>query len=259
MTPGEVAERRGEVPPEPRKLGWVLGPPDEVGLIGQIGETYDPFRTLPTLFRLFAEVEDTPDAFAAFAEEYGYLRTGRVQGFLTPHPIPEQYSAWEHARVNLAFAVRLWDALKTGCPDRVIGSQGFPLVAKSDGESLEVAATDSRIDLSGLVADSPREAVQVALRFVVRRGLLRAGVTPTLKVTDAPYGAGLKMTFAVSTLLGAMWLQLALAIDGNCDFRICPVCEKWWDATEARSHKQVCSQKCRSKRTYDRNKQGGGG
>lgn len=58
-------------------------------------------------------------------------------------------------------------------------------------------------------------------------------VNVAMEVSGAP-PAGLRLTFEVSSLIGAMWLQFALAGDGNRAYRSCPECGEWWDATEAR-------------------------
>jgi hypothetical protein len=52
-----------------------------------------------------------------------------------------------------------------------------------------------------------------------------------------------------NSLIGALWLQLAQAIDGKKDFQQCQVCRNWFELApdKARSDKVYCSQACRSR------------
>ncbi len=62
--------------------------------------------------------------------------------------------------------------------------------------------------------------------------------------------SGQPVLFAMPTsLIGAMWLQLAQAVDGNKDFRQCVSCRAWFELApdKARADKLYCSQACRSR------------
>jgi len=52
-----------------------------------------------------------------------------------------------------------------------------------------------------------------------------------------------------NNLLGAVWLQLALAIERNSEFRRCAECETWFEVSpgSGRSDKVYCSNACRVK------------
>ena len=76
---------------------------------------------------------------------------------------------------------------------------------------------------------SPRAVARAALAQLV--STYCAELSVAMVVTTSP-GAPLRMTFQVQSLIAAMWLQLALAIDGEKEYRACPVCGRWWDATE---------------------------
>jgi hypothetical protein len=51
-----------------------------------------------------------------------------------------------------------------------------------------------------------------------------------------------------NTLIGALWLQVAQAIDGHKQFRRCEFCRSWFELApdKARADKLYCSQACRS-------------
>ncbi len=52
-----------------------------------------------------------------------------------------------------------------------------------------------------------------------------------------------------NSLIGAIWLQFAKAVDGNRNYRACEQCGTWFEVSPqtARSHKKYCSSACRVK------------
>ncbi len=59
----------------------------------------------------------------------------------------------------------------------------------------------------------------------------------------------LRLHLRPASLLGALWLQLARAIDGNADYRRCRVCAAWFELhpDRARTNRAYCSDACRFK------------
>jgi hypothetical protein len=55
-------------------------------------------------------------------------------------------------------------------------------------------------------------------------------------------------------LLGAIWLQFAIAVETKTDFRSCAECQKWFEVTPGtgRKDKQFCSTACRVKNYRER-------
>ena len=99
---------------------------------------------------------------------------------------------------------------------------------------------------------SPKAIARAALAQLV--STYCADLSVAMVVTTSP-GAPLRMTYQVRSLIAAMWLQLALAIDGEREYRACPVCGRWWDATRARSDKLTCSDRCRKSRQREMNRE----
>ncbi|MEI7814720.1 MAG: hypothetical protein WCJ13_08005 [Coriobacteriia bacterium] len=230
---------------------WVDSESDRV-LVGGLGEEYAPLKDEPALFRKFAELDDTEAAFAGFARKYGdykvldltmrHVRGAESSSPLSGHPLTH----WQQERQKLAQAVRLWEALKSGHVGGVVDSD---VKMEPTGDAVRVRfkrPADSKWEtITSLPkSSSDRRAVQTALAALVTRGC--AGVNTALAVSGPKYrGVGVGLTFAVSDLMGAMWLQLAMAIDVPREHSKCEGCGEWWDATGARSTRDYCSEKCR--------------
>jgi hypothetical protein len=251
---------------------WLLCEP-ATGLTAR----YEPLRERPELFRTFACL-DGDAAYLSFAQEYGALRT-------PPYGPSNSLAFWMYEVQTMRTAVRLWEALKSGKAEEGLAEGAWEeevVVDAIDGEPVTGELTYRTYTLRRDVdADtyqaycgepspfdiylerqsrstlfptehprSPRQAARLLLRSTISDALSRHELIPQLDLDDKVYGAGLRLTFEVTSLIAALWLQFALAVDGNRDYRKCPVCGNWWDATNARSHKLVCSDKCRAKKSY---------
>jgi len=241
---------------------------DSVALVGVEGESYAPLKDEPALFRIFAAIEDTPEAFADFARAYGSLDPLPDRISKTARGLPEGYAGdeddWGEARESVALAIEMWDELRGGNPSELIERMWE---TRRVGDELGIYPNGppqcwkgELMDSCLLIVDassSDREIVQAMLASEVNQGLKHADVTPALAATNKSYGAGLRLTYRVGSLLGAMWLQLALAIDGNRDYRTCEGCGLPWDATGARASRDWCSERCRQ-RIYRRGQKDAG-
>lgn len=127
---------------------------------------------------------------------------------------PEKLSAWQDEHTRLSEAVALLEDLQ-----------------------------------AGRVRDN-RDYVQRKLGSAITQGLSDHHVTPTVRPSGVIYGAGMQLAFRVISLIGGMWLQLAVAADGERKYLPCEVCGKRMDITDAPSHKRVCGPNCRAKRAY---------
>ncbi len=243
-------------------------------MIGKEGAAYEPLRDEPALFKTFADLQSTEDAFAAFACQYGRLQRPHMFMSFLDQVIAQygtdgiegyagSFDEWSASLGHVSRAVRLWEGLRAGRSKELLLAHyemrkvGDSLLVYDKGSLALPPGVSPELELLGrepvLVAAAiatEREIAQALLRRQVARMLVAQDVSLSFAVTDRAYGAGLRLTFGVYTLEAAMWLQLALAIDGNREYQICDVCGKWWDATDARSHKKVCSDKCRAKKSY---------
>ena len=243
-------------------------------LRGDPGSRYQPWRDEPSLFMRFAGLPDTEEAYARFAHSYGLLRYSAPARWYS-----ERMENWVESRRRMGFAVRLWEALRCNSPEAVVGvdvfvrrlMDGNGVYLSEDGCHPTGAASmsggpipagvfpeDPSVPVALIPADScARDAVAAALRVVVNAQLADSRAHPSLASTGSPLGIGLHLTFAVEDLLGAMWLQFILAIDGNRDYQTCVGCNEPWDATGARATRDYCSEKCRQ-RIARRSKSEGG-
>jgi hypothetical protein len=168
----------------------------------------------------------------------------------------------------LAFAVRLWDAINEGRAAELIGTDllvkpydslvepGKPAPKYMVWTRTATARHELGLTTPGrlgeefepatplMKASLPEAAARAALANLVSE--MCAAVRVVIRVTSAQPG-GLRLTFEVRSLIAAMWLQFALAVDGQREYRPCPVCGDWWDATEARSDRKTCSDRCRKR------------
>lgn len=267
------------------KPHWVGGNDLRVLCGFDANETYRPLKSELALFRTFASLTDREEAFAKFAGTYGDLydpdylvRDGRVltsddgldesQGF---DGLGNALAVWRAHRRLLAFALRLWDALSAGRARDVIGTDLVLTPTPLDKDDaarqpslriqgrigkmfVDLGADPSAIPTRGgeyvwlgyaTKASSPEAIVQSALATLITE--MCGSVDVAMEVSGAQPG-GMRLTFEVSSLVGAMWLQFALAVDGNRRYRSCPECGEWWDATETRSDRQTCSDRCRKRR-----------
>lgn len=90
-------------------------------------------------------------------------------------------------------------------------------------------------------SSSPETTVQAALATLITE--MCGSVDVAMEISGAQLGA-LRPTLEVSSLIGAMWLQFALAVDGNRKYRSCPECGEWWDATDTRLDRQTWNSQC---------------
>jgi hypothetical protein len=273
--------------------GRWIGPRSQRLLAGHPADDgYQPLKREPALFRKFADVRDTEDAFAEFAMRYGDLESGGVvvvddhlatgKEMATDDPFlvyseGRSFEMWRGHRRMLAFALRLWDAINEGRADELIGAEllvkpydslvepGKPVpkymvwtrTASAQRDLGLTASQTPNAEFEPAVplmrASLPEAAARAALAYLVSEMCASARVV--MRVTSAQPD-GLRLTFEVRSLIAAMWLQFALAVDGQREYRPCPVCGDWWDATEARSDRKTCSDRCR-KRMHRQTASGG--
>jgi hypothetical protein len=64
-----------------------------------------------------------------------------------------------------------------------------------------------------------------------------------------PHGIDLHLRVIPHNLIGALWLQLATAVEADSHYRQCPGCERWFRVAPGtkRSDSIVCSPTCRTR------------
>ena len=93
-----------------------------------------------------------------------------------------------------------------------------------------------------------------ALQAGINKILQKHPVNPRL-LWD-PNHRRMSLYLAPTSLLGAIWLQLAQAIQGNKQYRQCEQCLRWFEVgAQVREDAKFCKQSCRSKAYRERRKE----
>jgi hypothetical protein len=168
----------------------------------------------------YIEFANTPDPFdaenaKALANRFGPLNAGRG---------PEYVDQWTLSIIEMHAALTRWEKAKTtGDFCQLIRFVSRQWAVKSKSGRFFESEVD-RIDTS------------ISLRADPLSGAPKLCIRPT-------------------TLLNALWTQLALAIDGRQSLRSCIECKRWFaiESNRGRSDKEYCSDACRM-RAYRKRK-----
>lgn len=245
----------GQPGPTPQ---WVLT--DGVPLGGRYRfKDYAPLRTHPALFREFAGLEPAREAILRFAARYGWL--GEPAGLFPLQPrrgtslvgTGEPFALWVKEITAMCEAVRLWQLLQAKDTktlgqsirwegDRVVyrGLRGGTILASPDHHPSRLDEW-RRGDVRGPATVYAQQVINEHLKPRASPRLLREGQPPRLRLYFVPH-----------TLIGALWLQLARAVDGEKAYRRCrrTGCGKFIeisrDTTGSRADRSYCSDACRS-------------
>ena len=110
----------------------------------------------------------------------------------------------------------------------------FPIGADRRGDPSDIAVPS---DPRGWAVEWLRVVVNARLRSHTRAALLYVPGSD-------PQSPGLNVV--PNTLLGALWLQFARAVEGQDRFRQCPMCQRWFRmAPKAKATTTFCSTACR--------------
>lgn len=227
----------GYVPPDVQMLTTVDPDPHEHWL-----RDYAPFRDEPALFRTFADLPGAPEAIISFADRFGLLGGSTARRFLVPDSdeigIGEPIEAWQDEIGAVRRVVQTWDRARESDSHRPRwrSPEKVPKVYRS-GLCQNVAA---------VLHERWRPDVLPNVQRAINAKL--SAETGARMLWDREEGR-LRLHLRPASLLGALWLQLAQAIDGNADYRRCRVCAAWFELRpdRARTNRAYCSDACRFK------------
>jgi hypothetical protein len=228
-------------------------------------QPYRPLEDCPGLFRTFADLEQTPEAALAFANQYGsLLHTSRHRALEGPKLdvlLPPEcfHDFWQKEIHGLTRLVSVWDACQAGNASavrRLLGDWGknsWPRILKR--EKIQPADWVARGNFY--------LAVQLSAKLRGIRYLKHLpsepAILPLLKLDEHHHP---RLTAEPNALIHALYLQFAQAIDGDRQFRRCLVCGAWFpvgadeqsrrQGQRQRSDKVVCSPACRVLRSARR-------
>jgi endogenous inhibitor of DNA gyrase (YacG/DUF329 family) len=218
----------GQLQQEGKKTGPVIGPT----LDAHVLRRYSPMsREHATLFRTFADLEYTNlQEIGAFVTKYGLLGlTGQAQS-LTVH----QFGNHRHHHANGESHL---DWAREICLMR----EALQLSrTRTPAEETELRVARNRVRLEPPYEDDREKLAwlfNVHLQHVQGRMMVEADTAP-------------RLSFAPLTLLSAMWLQLALWVAGDKEFRACKHCQRLFEIsteqTGFRKHREFCSESCKT-------------
>ena len=215
-----------------RRLGRVSGP--VLGEVVNAGppRSYSPMsKSTSSLFLTFAEIDyRNLSSISDFATKFGLLGLPTVfQDVARLSRSGEHHHAWGETYLDWAREIcQMREALE------------LTRSAKSAGES------KARTEWNDARLDPPYDERHERCAWLLNSHL--HDVTP--RMLFARDGEP-RISFAPTSLLSAMWLQFALSLVGDKEFRSCKFCRRLFeistDQTGFRSHREFCSDSCKTK------------
>lgn len=256
-------------------LGFGAHDPGWMGIEPLAGRTYDPMADEPHLFLRFADLsvgetfsypdlDVTEESLLSFANEFGWLETPERMGGGSAAQ-GESLGRWQLAVFEMRETLVLYRAALTGDeselrrqieiddgdPDRRFARWHRPALLGE--EDIFNVQDGLRPELADITAGGDRALVAlVAVATEVDRHLRRA-FSVSMNLAGGSAGAPLQLDFHPSTLLSALWYQLALYINGASEHRACEFCSSVFQierragpgGRKGRSDRKYCSSKCR--------------
>jgi hypothetical protein len=202
---------------------------------------YRPLNERSGLFWEFAELDTTEEAIKKFADNSGLLGASpdlELGAQLGPIGVrPEPFAVWKREIEGLRDAMILWRVTTSGSKKLLrqlkakLSPRDTPLAVQ---RYLHVDKKDPAMFLLGLL----QRTTDLRLRKQVLTRVLFAGNNPRLNLVLQP-----------QSLLGALWLQFAAAVDAQKSFSRCPRCGVMFEVSRDTSGKRrsarFCSVRCR--------------
>ena len=236
---------------------------------------YRPLLEHSGLCRILADTEPTEVGVLAFADQFGLLGAGdaMIQVQATPAGAlvgtGETLAVWQRQIGRLRMVIELWEAAVAGDVERLAQHilwapdaswVAYDTHAASPPESGPRPLGWGRETIWRLQIDGPAgEALKVG--DLVRPAFMWVGqkVNEVLKEEVSPQlrwnadRTALSLQLVPRSLAGALWLQLASAIERGVLFRRCAECGTWFEVSPGvgRANKQFHSAACRT-RAYRR-------
>jgi hypothetical protein len=222
------------------------------------GRYYKPLEHATGLFRNFAEIDGTEAAFQQFANGSGMLGVSCMVARRKGDEIigdAEPFAQWAEEHLFIRRAVRLWTAIQSyslgqqGELRALIKWQDHHSVSYQDGGAKEwIATPDVYSELIGDRLKFPDIEMPAwyQLQRVIDRKLKQLRPAPQLLWDNGQ----LRLFVRPQSLIGAMWLQLALAVEGDRKYRTCVGCGRWFEigGGQKRADSETCNATCRKRR-----------
>ena len=215
-----------------RRLGRVGGPVLGEVVKGGPARSYSPMsKSTPSLFLTFAEIDHKNlSSISDFATKFGLLGVGTVfQDMAGLRRLGEHHYAWGETYLDWAREICLMrEAVELTRSDRGAG-EGRARMEWNDAR-LDPPYGD-RYERCAWLLNSHLQDVKPRMLFA--------------QDVEA------RLSFAPTSLLSALWLQFALSLVGDKEFRSCKFCQRLFeistDQTGFRRHREFCSDSCKTK------------
>jgi hypothetical protein len=241
----------------PKKSGTFL-----VAAGDAAGDFYKPLENATGLFKNFGLLKLKKSAIQKFADKYGMLGIWKpVAGKQVARgkimTSGEDHELWLEEVDRMRSALELWDAIvayRNGSKSdlrKLIEWRDRSSVLYQKGESWAWIATPHEPEV--LEKLQYPELVQPALRHLQR--LLNENLKRHQSLAQLLWSqTELRIFVRPTSLIAAMWLQFALAIDGDRQYRTCMECGRWFEVggPNKRSDAETCDVTCRKRRQNKR-------
>ena len=229
--------------------------------------TYDPLDVESlsegkdsALFRIFAGLQTDDYSIIAFANQYGLLGEGFLDKVMVGEYL-EPISTWSTHIAKMKKAVELWDNIQqknsSWLSKRFIwtGGKRKPLVKYKHGNNSESIARYEIDDylIKQLTYGKTELPARLYLQRLINKEKEKRVISRLLFKAD---WSGQHNVITAKNLLGFMWLQLSLSVEGNLKYSNCLVCGKPFrlDPLKRGKPRRFCSNACKSKDYRDRRK-----
>ncbi len=215
---------------------------------------YDPFEE-KSLFRIFPSVEGEDAGIIKFANQYGLLGEGYTSEPIFGNQI-EPLSLWRSQINKMKRAVELWDHIQQKDEGWLLehikwkGDRNQPVTMASviyqDDFHQEIIASEGKTAPEQFTYGETNKPARIYLQRIINRELKDRIVVRLLYKADWSCQHNI---ITPNNLIGFMWLQLALTIEGDLKYKKCAVCSKPFrvDPSERGKPRRFCSDACKSK------------
>ncbi len=236
---------------EPRQYLWT----GSVNLKPEDYRWMEPLKEFPGLLhRRFAETETTTEGIKAFADNFGLLRADVPVTILLDHRLygrdcwdGESLEAWTHEITALHDALEVWDLVRLRNEDALrdyVDWREDMVVVLCSRHAHFISK-----DLDPLYEDLKRgellEPATLAVQKFINAHLWQKGRAAP-KLFWNPNTRALEQHVSPNGLIGAIWLDFLLAVDGKTEYSGCGFCGAWFPQPIKGPHKRFCSNSCRT-------------
>ncbi len=238
---------------------------------------YPPLKEFTGLFRTFTEIGSSTERAVDFANRYGllggahsvWISAGVGDDGKEVIAIGEDAFQWIIESMVMRQVLELWDAARQGNHEHlsrhiIWNENGVHFDSHPDlgtdkpdppfHRSIASIGTAAEGSTSGGGYFEEGDLIRPALthvQYVINKHL-KDCASPKLLWEQQQTRLGVYVV--PHSLIGAMWLQFAEAVERNSKFRECTVCGKWFEIASGagRADKQFCSAYCRTKAHRER-------